>query len=98
MSHEASVHLPERVWAAVVDYELYPSGLGLAPAVRQRLRDAVESPPEPPLPNVFRVATMTREECDVLENWLSAICARTDAPRDCRTALELVRQGRRLSS
>lgn len=98
MNREVSVHLPERVWTAVVDYELYPSGLGLATAVRQRLRDAVESPPAPPLPSILRVATMTREECDMLENWLSAICARPDAPRDCRTALELVREARRLSS
>ena len=98
MSREVRVHLPERVWTSVVNFELYPSALGLAPAVRQRLRDAVETRNEQPVPAAFRVVTLTGEDADVLENWLSAVCSRPDAPRDCRTALELLREGKRLSS
>jgi hypothetical protein len=98
MSREVTVHLPERVWSAVVNFELYPTGLGLADAVRQRLREAIETRNEQPMPAVFRVVRLTGEDADVLENWLAAVCSRPDAPRDCRTALELLREGKRLSS
>jgi hypothetical protein len=98
MSHDVRVHFPERVWSAVVNFEVFPSGLGLAAAVRQRLREATETRTEEPTPAVFRVVRLTGEDADVLENWLSAACSRPDAPRDCRTALELLREGKRLSS
>ena len=98
MSREVTIHLPERVWSAVVNFELYPSGLGLASTVRQRLREAIETRSEQPTPAVFRVVRLTGVDADILENWLSAVCSRADAPRDCRTALELVREGKRLSS
>ena len=97
MSREIAVHLPERVWTVVVNFELYPSGLGLGAAVRQRLRDAAELRHDQPMPAVFRVVKLSGEEADVLENWLSAVCSRPDAPRDCRTALDLLREGKRLS-
>ena len=95
MTRSVSVHFPERVWAGVVDFEPYLGDLALAPGVRQRLRDAVEMRQESPIPTVFRVAALTHEEADVLENWLSTLCARTGAPRECQTALDLVREGQR---
>ena len=98
MSREFSVHLPERVWAAIVDFDLHPRGWSLEPLVRQCLLDAGEIRQEQPIPVVLRVVTLSTEQADVLENWLSTMGSRTDAPRDCRTALELIREGRRLNS
>ena len=97
MSREVMVHLPERVWTTLVNLVMSLDASGVPAAVRQRLRDAVETRSEP-MPAVLRVVTLTREDAAVLESWLDAICSRADAPRDCRTALDLVREGKRLSS
>ena len=97
MGREVMVHLPERVWTTLVNLVMAPDGSSLPAAVRQRLRDAVETRSEP-VPAALRLVTLTREDADVLESWLGALCSRPDCPRDCRTALDLLREGKRLSS
>jgi len=98
MSRQVTVHVPERMWAAIVDFEPYPGAAGLAPTIRQRLRDAVEVRQELPAAAVFRVATLSTEEATALELWLSAVAGRADAPRYVESVLELVRAGKRLAS
>ena len=90
------VFLPERVWSAIVDLEPFPPHLALDATVRQCLQDA--APHTGATATALRVLAMTSEQADVLVEWLNAVIGRRDAPRECWAAIELVREGQRLSS
>ena len=90
------VFLPEGVWSAIVDLEPFPPHLALDATVRQRLRDA--APHTRATAIALRVLALTSEYADVLVERLNAVIGRRDAPRECWGAIELVREGLRLSS
>src|SRR5688500_16535955 len=98
MIREVSVQFPEVVWTSIVEFEPFPGALALAPTVRQRLRGGrlVRQNSQPP--TFFRVVVFTVEEAHTLDMWLAMIVSQANAPRVCVTALELLRQARRLSS
>jgi hypothetical protein len=70
----------------------------LPPVVRRSLRDALETGEQLPIPVALRVVTLTVEDAETVEHWLIVLCESPDAPRDCRRALELLRDARRLRS
>ena len=98
MVREVSVHLPEAVWTSIVEFEPFPGALALASTVRQRLRGGRQQRQAQPASAVFRVVVLTSEEAHALEMWLSMIISHPNAPRAATTALELLREARRLSS
>ena len=97
MSKEVSVRLPERVWREVIDYEPFPPGIGLTPAVRNQLRAGVALTEERPARLDFRIATFSIEEAHQLEAWLAAASRRADAPTGAGVALVAVGEGIRLA-
>jgi hypothetical protein len=94
MSRAVTVHLPERVWAAIVELEPSPQHFALAPEVRHKLKTAqrVDSAP----PAVFRTVALSWGEAELLVEWLNTVSTRRDTPRECRAAIEIVRESQHL--
>ena len=89
--------MSETVWQDIVAYEPSRSGVALASAVRAQLETAPARPQERRYPPAARVATLTRQEAEQLEVWLTAVVIRPDAPIGAGAALHAVRQGIRLA-
>lgn len=89
---------PSGVWAAIVALEPFPSHLALAPEVRERLRKAIVTPAEARRPTAFRTLVLSWGEAELLVDWLNTLLSRRDSPRECRAAIELVREGQRLAT
>jgi hypothetical protein len=98
MTKEISVRLPERVWNEVIDYEPFPPGVGLAPAIRAQLQAAVALTEERPALLSFRIATFSLDAAHQLQAWLTAVSRRGDAPVGAGVALVAVGEGIRLAA
>ena len=94
---KVSVRFPERVWTELLEYEPFPSGVGLQPAIRERLHAAVALAEERPALLNFRVATLSLDDAHALQAWLTAVSRRGDAPTGAGVALVAVGEGIRLA-
>ncbi len=94
---KVSVRFPERVWTELLDYEPYPSGVALQPAIREQLQAAVALAEERPALLNFRVATFSLNDAHALQAWLTAVSRRGDAPIGAGVALVAVGEGIRLA-
>jgi hypothetical protein len=98
MNHEVSMRLSERVWREVVAYEPFPPGAGLSPAIRDQLRDAAAIVEERPARRDMRIATLSLEQAQQLEVWLTAMSVRSHGPAGIGVALSAVREGMRVAA
>ena len=99
MAEKISVHLPEKVWEAIADYEPYPRPASLPRAIRRQLRRAARIEIRQPVRQAARVVTLSQSETDQLLLWLRAVSIRADAPREaCRAAIAGVTAAKRRSA
>jgi hypothetical protein len=94
---KVSVRFPERVWTELLEYEPFTSGVALQPAIREQLHAAVALAEERPAMLNFRIATLSLDEAQALQVWLTAVSRRGDAPTGAGVALVAVGEGIRLA-
>ena len=94
MDRNVVVRVPERVWATIAFFEPLPAEWGLTPSVRRRLTEATVQR-HAGSETTLRCVSLTPEEAQLLEAWLILVCARSSAPPDCWTFLDLLREALR---